>query len=180
MKLFACYLGGEFPGCRIEAHDVAFCVGHAIEACYESIRAQWPGVQQGLHIDAYAVLERVDGYRIILHPDSAAFKPASQRPQLYFINLGGYQPNDFSERHQTGFFVADSPDEAKRRAKQCLGGNLDCLHTDDIWDIDDCLALNDHLPGYTIELVPDAGPCAGMTVTCGYFLLPEQTGVVAV
>jgi Domain of Unknown Function (DUF1543) len=176
MKLFVFYLGGKAKGCKLELHDVAFCVGETVEACYPSIKAQWFGETEGLHMDAYAPLEAVDGFRIQVVPKQAVTidneSMAQPSHKLYFIYLGGYDPRQFTEYHPCGFFVATSVAEAKQRAKAELGRSLHLLHVDDALEVDACLDVSDYLADHAIVLSPDASPSPEISYTCGYNLVP--------
>lgn len=137
MKLFAIYLGGRAPKCNTELHDVVFAAGHAIEDTYEQLLAQWFGDPQRLHLDSWRELDVIDGHRITL----TTAKPAGAN-QLYFINLGAYRDGTFAEIHANAFIVAASAPAAKQRAKaECLRGWNGPVHTDDLYDIDDCIAI---------------------------------------
>src|SRR5882724_10280083 len=104
-KLFAVYLGGRADGCNIELHDVVFVVGPSIEATYSLLAKKWFGNLQGFHIDSYVELQNIDGYKIELSKEPS--KEDSLK-KLYFINLGAYKPGEFTEYHQSAFYVADS------------------------------------------------------------------------
>lgn len=116
-KLFAVYLGGRADRCNIELHDVVFVVGFSIEETYPLLAKKWFGNLQGFHIDSYVELQNIDGYKIELNKDVP--KEDSSK-KLYFINLGAYKPGEFTEYHQSAFYVADSSPDAIRRAKSEL------------------------------------------------------------
>lgn len=173
MHLFVSYLGGSAPGCRIELHDVAFSVGETIEDCYDHIKQQWFGNSRGLHIDAYTALTYADQHTILIQRKDTIDPGEQQQKHLYFVNLGGYQRHLFTEVHKTGFYIADTPDEAKKRAKQELGHALDTLHTDNLLDIDDCINISEALPDYTLTFQPTVSATPPtIEFTCGYHLLP--------
>jgi hypothetical protein len=54
MKLFAIYIGGEFPGANIEVHDGRFVVAAAIQETYATLRRDWWGAPRSPHIDCWA------------------------------------------------------------------------------------------------------------------------------
>lgn len=147
-KLFAVYLGGTSAGCHIEQHDVRFVVGETIDDTFDTLRAEWIGQAKGLHLDAYAELDYVDGYQITLQNEAP-----EQSQRLYFVNLGGYDPERFTELHEVGFFVAETEDVAKTKAKADLLSRAQQKHKDDLFDVDDCLAL-DRVGGLHIRLTP--------------------------
>jgi len=166
--LHAIMLGGRAPGCRIELHDIAFAVGDTLESMHEQLLTQWFGEPQGLHVDAYLRLSQADGHRIELRTE-----PANGDKQLYFINIGGYQHNELAEQHAYGFFVARSPSEAKARARAELLPGRQQVHKDDLYEVDDCLALTE-VAGQHIHLIEDTNATAPEIVN-GYFPLPSRT-----
>lgn len=172
MNLFVFYLGGRTSGCRIELHDVAFCVAQKVEDCYESVKNQWFGEPKGLHLDAYAILTHADGHHIRIREQEESQNLPDE--QLFFINLGGYDPRHFTEIHKTGFYVARTEQEAKAKAKSEIGQNLDVLHTDDVVDIDDCLNVSEYSGKYRLHLIPVAPDEAldDIEYICGYHLVP--------
>lgn len=152
-KLFAVYLGGRAPRCNTELHDVVFAVGTSIEAGYEQLLDLWFGTPVGLHVDSWMALDVVDGHRVRL-----VEKPAPGKA-LYFINLGGYADGQFTELHANMILVAADAREAKARAKRDLMRNGEQqIHTDDLYDVDDCLEIR-HVGAYHIALEPaEAAP----------------------
>jgi hypothetical protein len=137
-KLFAVYLGGRAPKCNTELHDVVFAVGERIEDTYEQLMDQWFGTLQGLHLDSWVELNIVDGHRIALSKSKS-----THGKQLYFINLGGYADGQFTELHANTFVVAENDREAKTKGKTALLKALPgAAHTDDLYDIDDCLEVS--------------------------------------
>ncbi|MGC4043309.1 MAG: DUF1543 domain-containing protein [Armatimonas sp.] len=165
-KLFAVYLGGRAPRCNTELHDVVFVVGPTIEATYEQLMDKWFGDPLRLHIDSWMELDLVDGYRITLRPELPA-----QPEKLYFINLGAYRPGEFTELHANAFLVAGDTKEVKQRAKQTLLRGTDQLHTDDLYDIDDCLEIME-IDGQHVYLEPTA-ETRPFAPNNGYHVLPK-------
>lgn len=158
-KLFAVYLGGRADGCNIELHDVVFVVGSCIEETYPLLAKKWFGNMDYFHIDSYLHLMNIDGYEIELSknpPQNGASK------KLYFINLGAYKPHEFTEHHQSAFYVTENAPEAIRRAKSELCQGLETIHKDDVvlldhvsqdYDVDDILEIG-HVDDYYISLKP--------------------------
>jgi hypothetical protein len=147
-KLLAVYLGGRAPRCNTELHDVVFVAGESVEACYERLMDKWFGDPTRLHIDSWAELRVIDGHRIVLRPE-----PPPPGNKLFFINLGAYLPNQFTELHANAFVVAAAEADVKKRAKaELLRGTLS-VHTDDLYDIDDCLEISE-VDGQHIHLEP--------------------------
>jgi hypothetical protein len=149
-KLFAVYLGGRAARCNTELHDVVFVVGESIEKSYERLMDKWFGDPLRLHIDSWLELRVVDGYRISLQPH-----PPGDGLKLYFINLGAYSPGQFTELHANAFVVAASEADVKKRAKAELLRGAQSVHTDDLYDIDDCLEITE-VDGRHIHLEPTA------------------------
>jgi hypothetical protein len=166
LKLFAVYLGGRAPRCNTELHDVVFTVGTSIENTYHRLLELWFGSPEGLHIDSWMELSVVDQHRILL-----TNKPVASDKKLYFVNLGAYAPSQFTELHANAMFVAGSEQEVKTRAKaELLVGKL-TVHTDDLFDIDDCLELTS-VDGYGILLEPTSGSIP-LAPNNGYHVIPK-------
>ena len=122
---------------------------------------KWFGNLQGFHIDSYIELQNIDGYQIELSQD---LPKENSLNKLYFINLGAYKPGEFTEYHQSAFYVADSSPDAVRRAKSELCQGLQTIHKDDVvlldrvshpvdFDVDDVLELQE-VDSYNIFLSP--------------------------
>ena len=166
--LHAVMLGGRAPGCRIELHDIAFAAGTTLESMHAQLLAQWFGQPKGLHVDAYARLDQADGHRIELKG-----APFGGDKQLYFVNIGGYAKAELAEQHAYGFFVAPSKAAAKARAKTELLPGRQEVHKDDLYDVDDCLALSE-VNGQQIHLIEDSS-AGDPEIVNGYFPLPLHT-----
>ena len=149
--LFLIVIGGRAPKANIELHDVRWVVASKIEDTFESLRKNWFGSIEGLHIDSYKKIKSIDGYRISLkniEKDKIKYKflhkDIKNEKKLWFVNLGGYERNSMQERHEFGLVVAKNSKEAKRIAKSkwLLGyrkthkDNLSFLDT--VSDVDDC------------------------------------------
>lgn len=160
-KLFAVYLGGRADKCNIELHDVVFVVGSSIEKTYPLLAKKWFGNLHQFHIDSYICLEHIDGYDIHLTKNPSEVVSSKK---LYFINLGAYKPFEFTEYHQSAFYVSDSAPEAIKRAKSELCQGLETIHKDDVvlidrvnnrldYDIDDVMEIRE-VDEYYISLTP--------------------------
>ncbi len=147
-KLFAVYLGGRVRKCNTELHDVVFAVGETIESTYEQLMDRWFGNPRRVHVDSWIHLQIVDGFRITLRRELPA-----GAPKLYFINLGAYLPGQFTELHANTFIVAASAADVKVRAKRELLRGTQQLHTDDLFELDDCLEITE-VGGYHVHLDP--------------------------
>jgi hypothetical protein len=109
----------------------------------------------------------VDGYRISLRSHSSG-----RDIKLYFINLGAYLPGQFTEIHANAFVVAANEADVKKRAKSELLRGAQSVHTDDLFDIDDCLEIVE-VDGQHIHLEPtsDTVPFDPQN---GYHIIPPQ------
>ncbi len=137
MKLYAVFLGGRAKKCNTELHDVVFTCGNKIEETYFDLISKWFGIPDRLHIDSWVELSYIDGYKITL----SQLKNNSNK-KLYFINLGGYEPKKFEELHESKFMVGRDKKNIKRRAKESMLVGLEQVHTDDLYDVDDCIEIN--------------------------------------
>ena len=137
-RLFAVLLGGNAPRSNTELHDVVFVAGERVEDTYEELMDLWFGSVEGLHIDSWLELAAVDGYRVSLESGRA-----DGPGRLFFVNLGAYRPGQFAELHANTFLVAGGEDEAKRRAKASLLQGMESVHTDDLYEVDDCLEIGE-------------------------------------
>ncbi len=167
MKLYALYLGGRAPGCNIELHDVQFFVGNSLKSMYTSILDKWFGSKEKCHIDSWVVLKYIDGFEISL----SKVKPSNQEHKLYFINLGGYEEGSFTELHACQLIVSKTEQEAKQRAKANLLLGKQQVHTDDLFDVDDCLSI-DQVDGYYIHLTTSNQPTV-FKPNNGYHPIPK-------
>ena len=168
LNLYAVMLGGRAPRCNTELHDVVFVVGETIEATYEQCLDLWFGSASRLHLDSHMALDVVDGHRVTLSSE-----PLSNGKALYFINLGGYADGLFTELHANTIVVAESAAKAKARAKRTLmqGGESD-IHTDDLYDVDDCLEVG-KVGRWHVVLEPTDDAGAPMPVN-GYHIIPKK------
>lgn len=166
MKLFAVYLGGRAPKANTELHDVVFAVGETIEATYPQLLEKWFGDPRGLHLDSWLELDVVDGWRI-----SLSQSPSSQPEKLFFVNLGAYD-DSFTELHESGFFVAATAQEAKKRAQATLLRGARTVHKDDLHEVDDCIAL-DRVGGLRITLTR-TGETSAAKPNNGYHVVPKD------
>jgi hypothetical protein len=137
MKLFAIYIGGQHPRANIEVHDIRFVVAPTIRDTYEKLRTDWWGTPSTLHVDCWAEIDHVDGFDVQLKP-----APSTTREKLYFVNLGGYDGQDFAEQHKNMFVVARSAADAKVRGLQSISGWND-PHRDDLYEAETVYALDE-------------------------------------
>ena len=165
--LFLVVVGGRSPKANIELHDVRWVIGSKIEDTFDQLRNDWFGADNGLHIDSYKKIDSIYGYKINLRnkennePKNKIFKKEKfPNKQLWFVNIGGYDPSSMQEKHEFGLIVASSPSEAKNKVKSKW--LIDCkkIHKDDIsavekfTDVDDCEVINS-IGNWEIELIPN-------------------------
>ena len=163
--LFLVVVGGRSPKANIELHDVRWVIGSKIEDTFDQLRNDWFGADNGLHIDSYKKIDSIDGYKINLinkesrEPQNKISKKGRiSNKKLWFVNIGGYDPNSMQEKHEFGLVVASSFSEAKNKAKSKW--LIDCKkkHKDDIYvvedftDVDDCEVIK-NIGNWEIELI---------------------------
>ena len=163
--LFLVVVGGRSPKANIELHDVRWVIGSKIEDTFDQLRNDWFGSDNGLHIDSYKKIDSIDGYKINLinkesrEPQNKISKKGRMsNKKLWFVNIGGYDPNSMQEKHEFGLVVASSFSEAKNKAKS--NWLIDCKkkHKDDIYvvedftDVDDCEVIK-NIGNWEIELI---------------------------
>jgi len=163
MKLFAIYIGGEAEGANIELHDMRFVAAPSITETYEELRRQWWGIPKSLHIDCWAEIDHADGYDISLRPE-----PFAGEERLYYVNLGGYAPGEFLEKHKNVFVVADSLPKAKARALKSVSGWRE-PHRDEMYEAEQAFAIGAEgsVPRLHIHLTPSA-VTRELAFTCDY------------
>jgi len=150
-SLFAIFVGGRHPRGTIELHDVQFVVAHELEQAFPTLRARWWGEPASLHVDAYAKLTCVDGYKVTLVPAEQA---ARTDLSLYFVNVGGYQEGVFGEAHAYSFHVGRDKRQIWAAAK--ARADFGQQHQDDFKSIDDIVCVDDRLAAqrYALVLTP--------------------------
>lgn len=137
-KLFAVYLGGYASSCNVELHDMVFVVGANVEETFPRLVQKWfiKSYKQ-FHYDGYMDLSVVDGHKLIL-----SNKPSSSDLKLFYIHLGGYDANEFTEMHKNYFLVASDHVAAKSRARKAWV-DVKVPHKDIQFDIESCLQVDE-------------------------------------
>ncbi len=137
-SLFLVVLGGKAPNSHIELHDVRWVIGSSIKETFGQLRSEWFGDNKGLHIDSYMKICYIDGYQVKVNPCMDEFhkldniQAKTSNLSLWFVNLGGYNPNDMNEHHSFGLLVAKTYAEAKKIAKERWLTLTDKKHVDNI------------------------------------------------
>lgn len=155
-------LGATPPGRLIEQHDIFFGIGTSIQSLKADMYAFWPDAGQ-LHVDSWREVTHVNGYSISVVPKNETI----QGEKLFFINLGGYKPDDLEEFHYKMLAVADSMGEAVKQSKKTaffkhFGFKGAASHVDDKYgiDVDDMYNIEDILARqwrekYSLKIIPD-------------------------
>lgn len=146
-KLLIFYLGGNMEKSQIEMHDVVFVVAKTDEEASEKIKKKWCGTAKSLHVDSWLIAEEVDGFNITL----SKTKSIKSGEHLYFVNLGYYKKDVFGELHFMTLVAASSKIGAIEVAKNKCAKDLEMLHSDNVYDLDDCIRIEE-VDHYFIEL----------------------------
>ena len=148
--LFLVVLGGRAKKANVELHDVRWVVGSRIEDTFDVLRNDWFGNFEGLHIDSYKKIKHVDGYKINLKnienkksKNKKNFNGNSSKNNLWFVNIGGYDPNSMQEKHEFGLVVASSKLEAKNIAKSKWLMGCKKKHKDNISSLKKLIGCDD-------------------------------------
>ena len=151
-QLFMIYIGGMVPGCNVELHDVRFAVGGRIEDCYKELARQWWGTPESLHLDCWGAVTWADGHDVSLRE-----APAEGEQKLWFVNLGGYDPAQFTELHENLLVVAEDERAAKKRALERIEGWFS-PHKDNVLEVETIFSVGDTLEGLHVHLVLSTNP----------------------
>ena len=163
--LFLVVLGGRADKANVELHDVRWVVGSHIEDTFNDLRNNWFGSIDGLHIDSFKKIEYIDGYKINLKnfeknniKNKQPLKQINPQKNLWFVNIGGYDPSSMQEKHEFGLVVASSSLEAKNKAKSQWLNGCRKKHKDNIAPLnkliscDDCQLIK-NIGSWEIELI---------------------------
>ncbi len=163
LKLFMVMLGCKPPGRFTEQHDIFFGIGNSLKDLMPQMILFWKEAEGKIHIDAWRQITHIDDYEIKI-TERNSIASANNKAKLFFINLGGYKPNEFEEYHYKVLTAAADKGEAVRNAKQTAfykhcGFENAVSHVDDKYgiDVDDLYEIEDILPGnakakYCIQL----------------------------
>jgi len=165
--LFLVVLGGRAHKANVELHDVRWVVGSKIEDTFNVLRKNWFGSIDGLHIDSFKKIEYIDGYKINLKnfeknkiKNKQSFNQINPKKNLWFVNIGGYDPSSMQEKHEFGLVVASSSLEAKNMAKTKWLSGCKKKHKDDIASLETLISCDDcelikKIDNWEIELTPN-------------------------
>lgn len=165
LKLFMFYVGGKMATGNTELHDVRFSLGETAQDCHRDLRHQWWGTPESLHIDCWGQVEHADGYDVLLTPSAGT--PSARK--LFFVNLGGYDPSQFTELHHNLLLVETDKVAAKARALQLIS-SWEHPHRDHLFEVEHLLDLSGVLAarGVGLQLSPSTEQ-KPFTFACGYW-----------
>jgi hypothetical protein len=139
-------------GCRpsgrlTEQHDVFFGIGNQLADLIPQINTFWPEVKGKFHLDSWREVTKVGEYEICV-VDKGDYKTNEQA--LFFLNLGGYLPQEMEEFHYKKLIVAPSLAVAQHEIKKTdfyisYDFSGAASHIDDKYglDIDESYNVND-------------------------------------
>lgn len=146
-KLFMILLGCKPLGRHTEQHDIFFGIADELKELVPAMRKFWPEAKGKIHLDAYRIVNYVDGYKVAIQPRNVPNIINDQ--QLFFINLGGYQEGIFEELHYKMLLLGADKDLAVKNAKKSsFFKNYITPHIDDKYgvDVDDIFNIEEALP----------------------------------
>ena len=120
-----------------------------------------------MHIDSYKKIEYIDGYKINLInyekdkiDKKKLVKQNKAKNNLWFVNIGGYNPISLQEKHEFGLVTASTKIEAKNIAKSKWLIGCKKKHKDDIASLEmllrcDNCELIKKIGNWHIELTSD-------------------------
>ncbi len=181
MELFMVVVGGKPEGRFTEQHDVFFGIADELKELVPSMYEFWPALEGRMHIDSWRKVGKVDGYNIQIIEKSEQNPNNSKR--LYFVNLGGYKPNDMEEYHYKQLVVAANLAEATKIAKDTVfWKHHESSHIDDKYgiDVDDIYEVVDLLnPTFKEKyhiLIQVASNIPEDTLEVGYLKISKLVG----
>ena len=170
MMLLGCKPAGRFT----EQHDIYFGVGKNLQEAAQGINEAWPEAAGDIHIDAWRKVNKVDGYEISI---ASKQEHPQQNLQVFFVNLGGYQPNEMEERHFKVLVVAENEQAAKNKVRQASFFKTHIHpHVDDHFaiDVDDIFSVSAYLQATQniyLQITPDTKNATEDSIQNGYFQL---------
>ena len=137
--LYLVVFGGRAEKAHNELNYVKWVVASKIEDTYDTLRKDWFGSSKGLHIDSYKKIQFIDGHKINLInfekdkiEKKKLVKKKKSKNNLWFVNIGGYDPSSMQEKHEFGLVTALNKLEAKNIAKSKWLVGCKKKHKDDI------------------------------------------------
>ncbi len=164
LQLFIVLLGGYNKGDLLESHNLFIGVGSSIESLKSQMKSSWPAAT---HLDAYMILNHVDGYDINIKVGAAPENAEKEFPMLVIGNIGYYKEGHFTEFHKLmPFVLKDTKESINEKLKrdpdfsegqaltEATRSHLDDKHVITAFDVDDVINVQKNITGYIIELVP--------------------------
>ena len=120
-----------------------------------------------MHIDSYKKIKYLDGYKINLRnvenfqiSNNKSSNKCKTKKNLWFVNVGGYDPSSMQEKHEFGLVIAKNKLEAKNIAKSKWLIGYKKKHKDDIASLETLISCNDcklikKIDNWEIELTPN-------------------------
>ena len=146
-------VGCKPAGRNTEQHDVFFSIASNVKDLVPALLDFWPEANGKLHLDALQELTQVGDYDVVIHPKEAGDNEAVSGAKLFFINLGGYKPDEFEEFHYKMVIACANKGEAIAMSKKTAfyrhtGFTGATSHVDDKFgvDVDDLYEIADILP----------------------------------
>jgi hypothetical protein len=182
LKLFQVLIGATPKGRNIEQHDMFFGIANTIQEIVEQAKIFWPEAANCMHLDGYKTITHIDGYDVVIVEKE---NKSTSDARLFFINLGGYKPNEFEEYHYKMVIAAQNKSEAIKQAKATAfykhtGFKGAASHIDDKYgiDIDDFYEINEILyqplkEKYSIILIRNENLVPPDPLALGYFNLSK-------
>ncbi len=182
LKLFKILIGSTPKGRNTEQHDVFFGIAENLQKLVPQLQAFWPEAADNMHIDAFREVNVVDNFAVTIVKKN---NTVQNEAQLFFINLGGYKPNEFDEFHYKMIIAAPNKATAIKLSKETAfykhtgfkGANS---HIDDKFgiDVDDVHQIEDILTPelkekYTILLTKNTTSLSEDKIHLGYFKLSK-------
>ena len=138
-----------------------------IEDTFDALGKDYFGSLKGLHIDSYKKIKYIDGYKINLinfEKDKIVkkqlVKKNKAKKNLWFVNIGGYNPTSMQEKHEFGLVIASNKLEAKNIAKTKWLIGCKKKHKDDIASLEKFISCDDcelikKIGNWEVELIQD-------------------------
>lgn len=184
--LWLLQLGASVPGRLTEQHDVYLDISPDLLGLKNAVRQFWSGATS-VHVDGYERVEFVGGHKISV-VEAGMVNPSGLN--LFFLNLGGYQPDSVMEFHHQMFIVAENMQEAISQAKRSdffrnMGVPGGPSHVDNRYGVavDEVFNVKDILPAFTrsqfdLKIEPIELPETPQNKSgAGYFKLNHLTSI---
>ncbi len=139
-------LGCKPEGRHTEQHDIFFGIANQVKDLVPAIHTFWPEAKGKIHLDAYRVINHVEGFKVEVIEKNAS---SNKTQRLFFMNLGGYQRNIFEELHYKMLIVDEEKSLAIKKAKESqFFKQYFSPHIDDKYgvDVDDVFEIEEVLP----------------------------------